>query len=1349
MYFYWMKRGILTFLIILTQLLGKGQDLVFNHLLTEDGLSQSSIFSITQDHRGLMWYGSRYGLNSYDGNQFRLYKSSLTDSTSLSADYITALYSDAKGVLWVGTINGLNKFNSRKNTFERVQLDSNRNKKAYYIRSIQEDRKGNLWIGCNYGLYKLADQKSNQWIRADRLGLPGTIAQSEVLSMLEDQEGTFWIGTNHSLVKSTFNGKFGSSTTFSRSESPTSISDNSITAIVEDQQHNLWIGTENGGINLLNKNTNQFTRFNHEAGNSNTLPHNAVRKMIISKSGELWIGTQEGLSILNPLTRKFVNYQHRKSNPNSLNQNSIYSIYQDANGSVWIGTYYGGVNVTYAAPTNFKTWQSNEKNTSLNYGVISSITEDRGGKLWIGSEGGGLNVYDPQKQTFTAFTYSGSDSSSLGSNLIKVVYADKSDQIWIGTHGGGLNLYNRSTGKFKRFFSRKGDLNATRSEIVTLLEDHTGKFWVGTQTGLGIYKRNGDQLEPYLPQGPLKLLADKNIKFLLEDADQKIWIAATTGLSLYNSTDNTLKLLRLPKTNLGSDYVNCLYQDSKKNIWIGLYYGGLLSYNTRTGKFTRAYTKKDGLANDNVLGILEDKQQQIWISTSNGLSKLDPQTGAFKTYTVSDGLSGNEFNYNSFFKSKKGTFFFGTYNGLTYFLPEEIQKNNFQAPILFTRLMLFNKPVGINGSDQLLREDISYTQKLVFKYDQNIFTLQFALLSYIKSRKNRYAYKLEGVNNQWIETAIPSATYTNLPPGSYTLLVKGKNNDGVWSKTASMEIEILPPFWKTWWAFAIYAILLGLIIFSITRFFYLRQLLAKDEELHQSKLNFFTNVSHEIRTHLTLIMVPIEKLLDDSKNTASTNTQLNKVKRNADRLLKLVSELMDFRKAETNHLKLYVAGYNLIAFIQDICGSFDALSAKKKIQFLVLYDQDPVQVYFDKVQLEKVFFNLVSNAFKFTPAGGSITVRICTEKDKVNVSVEDSGRGISPEYIDRLFTNFFQVDDHSIQNTGYGIGLALSKNIVELHHGIISLASTPATETEKGYTNFTVSLLLGTAHFSEINQPLSRPQPIISAQEPEKSIAPTEAVEAHQEKLHTVLIVEDHAELRSLIKESLLSNYYLIEAEDGLEGWEKATSEIPDLIISDVMMPQMDGYTFCNQLKSDPRTSHIPVILLTARNSETDQIMGLSGGADYYLTKPFSNKVLQLTVQNLFAARELMRQKFSNSFILEPQQITIDSTDEQFLSKLIVIIEQNMENENFGVETIIEEIGMSQSVLYKKLKALTNMSVNDFSKSIRLKRAAQLLKQRKHTVYEIGYMIGFTDRKYFSREFKKQFGKTPTEYIDL
>lgn len=1348
-----MKHAVFVFLVAFAQLICRGQEPVFNHLMTEDGLSQNSVLSIVQDSKGLMWYGTRYGLNSYDGSKFHFYKSNPEDTTSLTGDYVTRLYCDRKGILWAGTPNGLNKFNPESNTFQRIHLDPARAELPFSIRAIKEDRRGNLWVGTNYGLYVLLYQHPQKFYRADRLGLKKSIALGEVLSVLEDADGYLWLGANHCLARTTFNKRFLSLKSFVKDPgNASSISDNAITCIVQDRQKNLWFGTENGGLNLFHKNTQSFSRFLHNPENSGSLAHNAIRTIINSKSGELWIGTQEGLSVLNPITKKITNYRHNIHNPKSLNQNSIYSIYQDLNNSIWIGTYYGGINVAYAAPTPFKTWQYDEKQSTISYNVISSINEDKDGRLWIGTEGGGLNYYQPKSRQFGSYTYAANDSTSLGSNLVKVIYRDKSDQIWIGTHGGGLNLFNPATGKFKRFFSRKGDLSTTRSEIVSLIEDDKDNFWIGSQAGLSIFKRQHSELLPHALPEKLQPLKDKKIRVLLRGAHNKTWIATASGLYIYQENPERLQLLTLPQTNSGVDDINCLYQDTRENIWIGLYYGGLMCYNPKQQQLTAIYSVKDGLSNDNVLGIIEDDQQQLWISTSNGLCKLNPVSKKIQTYTTSDGISGDDFNYSSSFRSKSGALFFGGFNGLTYFFPDKIQHNGFRAPIIFTGLMLFNTPVSINGPDQLLQQHISYTKKLVFKHSQNIFTLQFALLNYIKSNKNKYAYKLEGINKEWIETNTPLASYTNLPPGSYTLLIKGANNDGVWSKPESMQIEILPPFWKTWWAFSFYAILLAAIIFFITRFFYLRQLLIKDEELHQNKLNFFTNVSHEIRTHLTLIMIPIEKLIDTNKDNSRNQVQLSKVKDNADRLLKLVSELLDFRKAETKHLKLHFSSCNLSSFVKDICTTFDELAAKKKIYFSIVCEHDPITVYFDKEQLEKVFFNLISNAFKFTPAEGSITVRIHNFEHKVTVDIEDSGRGIAPEHLDQLFSNFFQVDDQSIQNTGYGIGLALSKNIIELHSGNITVISQPANEREKGQTVFSVTLLKGTDHLRGSHKLYPPETPVATVVLPyvsdgEKPVDIEENANP-TEKRGTILIVEDHADLRQLIKESLVNDYHILLAEDGLKGWQKATEEIPDLVISDVMMPHMDGFTLCDKLKSDERSRHIPVILLTAKDTEADQITGLTGGADSYLSKPFSSKILQLNVRNLLSAREIMRKKFEKSFLLEPQNLQIDSTDEQFLSKLIHIIENNMDNENLGVDFLSEKIGMSSSVLYKKLKAVTNLSINEFSKSIRLKRAAQLLKQKQFTVYEIGYMIGYSDRKYFSREFKKQFGKTPTEYIE-
>ncbi|SFH03913.1 hybrid sensor histidine kinase/response regulator transcription factor [Pedobacter insulae] len=1345
------NRIILISWLLLQQFGSNGQSPIFNHLMSKNGLSQNSIFAITQDHTGFMWYGSRFGLNRYDGFQFRLYKSIATNEQTLSDDYITALYTDSKGTLWIGTANGLNRYNAKQNTFERIFLNPPQKKAVYNgIKHIYEDKKGYLWVATNYGLYVLLNKNNNQFSATVNLGLTANIANDEILSLANDSDGYIWAGTNNGLIRFLFNKKIYGVKVFKKDNKLGCISDNAVTSIVEDKQNRLWFGTENGGLNLFNKITETFTHFVHIPGQTNTIVHNAIRKLMVANNGALWVGTQEGLSVLNIDSKSFTNYQHKKTNANSLNQNSIYSIYEDSNGSIWIGTYYGGVNVIYANPTNFKNWQYNENISGLSHNVVSSIIQADGNNFWIGTEGGGLNYYDWNTKKFKVYNQHG----ELGSNLIKVIYKDKDKNVWIGTHGGGLNILDKNSGTFKRVLSDKNEFNSRRAEIVAILEDNDGLFWVGSQTGLNLFNRTASTLTPVANIRALKSLVHKNIKVLFEDSNKNIWIATTTGLYRYIKSEQKLVKFDLPKgsnsVSNNSNYINCIQEDSRGNIWIGLYYGGLTHFNSQTNSFSTIYTTREGLSNNNVLGILEDTKQFLWISTSNGLNKFDPDLKTFQNYNISDGLAGDEFNYNSSFVNKSGEMFFGGYNGLTFFSPNEISTNTTKAPIVFTRLRLFGTAVKINDDNNLLKQDIGNTEKILFKYDQNIFTIEFALLNYIKSTKNKYAYRLEGINDQWIETDIPSATYTNLPAGKYTLWVKGANNDGIWSKVNHIKIEILPPFWKTWWAFCIYILIVAAVIFFVTRFFYLRELLLKDEELHQVKLNFFTNVSHEIRTHLTLIMAPIDKLMEEHKGNNGIHKQLYLIKSNADRLLRLVSELLDFRKAETKNLKLHMQGYDIIEFLDDIFKSFEHLAQQKNITFNFIHNRNPLIVYFDKTQLEKVFFNLISNAFKFTSNGQSITLKVETTKEKVNISISDTGRGIAAEHLEQLFSNFFQVDDKHIQNTGYGIGLALTKAIVELHHGQINIDSELADNNNPGYSIFTVSLWLGTKHLKPKEyQTQSETTALtpITLKEPVQIINPAPTTSVVKVVKPSVLVIDDNADIRLIIQEYLAANYQVYLAKNGLEGWNKAIDEIPDLIISDVMMPQLDGVTLCNRLKTDERTSHIPVILLTAKSTEDDQISGLAGGADVYISKPFSNKILQLQVRNLLNAREAMRKKFSKTLLFEPQAPVTNSLDEKFLAKLINIIENHMEDENLSVEMLSEKIGMSQSVLYKKLKALTNLSIHEFSKSVRLKKAAQLLKQKQYAIYEIGYMVGFSDRKYFSREFKKQFGQTPSEYL--
>ncbi|MCK7557751.1 response regulator [Chitinophaga sedimenti] len=945
-----------------------------------------------------------------------------------------------------------------------------------------------------------------------------------------------------------------------------------------------------------------------------------------------------------------------------------------------------------------------------------------------------MNYFNRQTGKFTWYKHDSKKPGSLGSNLVKVVYEDKAHNIWVGTHGGGLNLL-LPNGSFRRSFYSAGDPATFSREITAMLEDRKGRFWVGANDRLHLMHRYGNELVKE-KDSIIKGMDDRvSIRALMEDAQGRIWIGTISGI--YVLTGDSLRLLQ-------GGYVNAIREDSRRQVWVSMYYGGLIRYNDQLKKIQH-YTEKDGLPNSNVLGMLEDSKHALWVSTDNGLVKFDPASNALQVFTVSDGIAGNVFNYNSFLKDSNGELLFGGYNGITSFYPERIITNTNKAPIRFTGLRLFNNPVGIHQEDGLLEQDMAYTQALRFRPDQEVFTLEFALLNFVKSNKNRYAYRLEGADRDWIETSTPAVTYTNLSSGDYVFHVKAANNDGVWSDPVSLEITILPPFWRTWWAYCLYAIVLALLFTGISRFFFLRALLRKEEELHQVKLNFFTHVSHEIRTHLTLLMAPVERILEGKKEDGGALSQL---RANADRLLKLVSELMDFRKAESGHLKLQVRKQDLIPFLDSIYASYREQSLDRNISISFTHDTESAPLYFDPEQLEKVFFNLLGNAFKFTPEGGRIQLHVGRAKNAVVITVTDNGRGIAEAHLDNIFSNFFQVQDHGVQNTGYGIGLALSKHIVEQHKGTLDVNS------GNGSTSFTVTLLEGRQHFEGTQHVIDGPAVAYETALPIAEFSDEgDTAVAASDPTFTIHIVEDNPELRALVRQVFQQQYRILESPNGAEGLSLATAQLPDLVISDVMMPDMDGLQLCQALKTDERTSHIPVVLLTAKSSQADQVSGLETGADLYLTKPFSSKVLSLNVRNLLASREKLRERLAKQLqAAEPAPLAAveetlpNSVDTAFLEKVMALVDELMDDPDFGVDMLSKKVAMSQPVLYKKLKALTNMSVNDFIKSLRLKKAAELLRSRQHTVYQVSYMVGYSDSKYFSREFRKQFGKTPTEF---
>ncbi|WP_304063518.1 hybrid sensor histidine kinase/response regulator transcription factor [Pedobacter glucosidilyticus] len=1345
--------------------------LSFDHISISSGLSQSTVLSIYKDSRGYMWFGTRDCLNRYDGRSIKIYKNNPKDSSSISTDdYIYSIYEDRSKNLWIGTQDGLNRYIPESDSFERIKYNP-KDKNSISDRivlAIHQTKDGKLFFGTNDGLSILeASEKRNFKKLYKKNGLAG----NQVYSVFEDSKKRVWIGTTTGLSVLTFKHHKPYITSYYHNKNlKSSISGNSIKSIAEDSDGNIWIGTETSGLNKFIESTRSFIRYQVKPLEKNSLSSNNIRKIIKDRKGNLWIATMTGLNILNTKDMKFMIYRHDSENPNSLSDNSIKEIYEDNQGSIWLGTMFGGVNVKHPNTIPFTVEKHSKYRNSISSDIISAITADKYGNLWIGTEGQGLNFYNKKTQLYTNFLNQPLNSNSIGHNTVKDIFEDSKGNIWIGLFQGGLDVYNPKTGTFKHYTPDPNNPKAlSYGYVSSITEDKDGQLWVATSSkGINLFNRDTETFTVYDTSKNSRIkISSSYIRQVFCDSRGNLWIGTAKGLNLipYKSTKaiyftkNTAS-----KTALQSGHINAILEDSKGRIWIGSHHGGLSLYVPKTNSFIN-YDIKNGVASNNIINILEDKEGYLWVSTDRGLSKFDTQRKIFKNYTVADGLPANEFNYNSAFKDKNGKLYFGSYNGLVSFQPKEIEENKTIPKVVFSGLKLFNKPVGINSSDGLLEKDISFTEEIVFNANQNIFTIDFLALNYINPERNKYAYKLDGFEKDWNYVSTPSATYTNLPPGKYDFLVKASNNDGLWNPEATkLVIIIKPPLWKTWWAYLLYFIMASGLLFLVIRFFRRQARLEtqlyyehlntqKIEELYQLKLDFFTRISHEIRTPLTLIFAPLENLIKQTAEQQAVSKQIIQIKNNAERLLRLITELLDFRKIETGNMKILVQQYNLVDFCDTIFNSFTTIAESRQIDYSFKTSNQQLLLFFDANQMEKVLYNILSNAFKYTPDGGTIVLALADDKEEVHLTVEDNGIGISLADQKKIFTNFYQANQNTHKKEGWGIGLALSKNIVEQHHGRISLISRPETENTAGKTSFKVSLKKGQAHFSK--EEFAQENDVLENQPvwlPEIDLYPQPFIEEEevpsQEKKYTILIVEDNDELRTFIRQSLEKYYHIMESLNGLQAWELAIEQLPDIIISDVNMPVMDGFELCSKLKQEERTSHIPVILLTAMAANMHQIDGLQAGADIYLTKPFSIQVLELSVKNLLAGREALKDRYSKQVMLMPRKLEIESPDEKFLNKLMKLIEDNLEDPEFNVTSLVVEIGMSQTVLYKKIKALTDLSITDFIKSVRLKRAAQLLEDNQLSIAEIAYSVGFNDRKYFSKEFKKQFGKAPSDYRD-
>lgn len=1127
-----------------------------------------------------------------------------------------------------------------------------------------------------------------------------------------------------------------------------------------------------------------------------------------SKNGVIWIGASvKGLFSYDPIAKE-IKHHRNPLTPNQWINSFSNTITEDSEGIIWYGNPVAGL-IKYNPPKNeFSSYVYNEKDEySLSGNTVWPVYFDRTGVLWVGTNSSGINKWDRKKWKFNFIKYNQYDTSILSGSAIKHIYEDSNNRIWLATNRG-INIFELSQGYFgikyndpvisntfnntqvtsiiqdtyeentlwigiaekglfkydlksntlKHYeFSFHDEYTLSAIGILNLVIGNDNDLWIGSINGLFRFDKRTDQIIKWkLDPDDSLTLADNVIANLFKDNQNEIWILSNTG-GLFNYDKESKNIIPHTVIHNGNKILSIceLYEDSRRNFWVGTDDNGFYSYDRMNEKLKEIYSTNEGLPNNNVNSILNDDKGNLWIGTRNGLSKFNIKSKEFRNYFIEDGLCSNYFFTSSKLKLKNGMLFFGTDAGLVYFHPDSIVVDSIPPQVVIQNISLFNRP------DEKIEYEgfISEIDEVTLPFNQNDLHFEYVGLHYGEPLRNRYKYILEGFDKEWIDAGNSrTATYTNLDPGEYKFRVKACNRDGIWDEAgASLKIIINPPVWATTWAYLLYIILFGSILYYAWRM-QLKRVRVKHEfemskfetqklhEVDEMKSRFFTNISHEFRTPLTLIIGPVKQIIDRTKDK-KTQDELNVVHRSANKLLHLVNQLLDISKLESGNMRLQVSSNNIVPLLKGLLLSFASFAERKKITLNFNSSENELLVYIDQDKVEKIVTNILSNALKFTSEGGKIDVNVNKDENYLNISIRDTGIGIPKEKLLKIFDRFYQVDEsHTREQEGTGIGLALTKELVELHKGKIRVES----KENKG-TTFLISLPLGKKHFNPdeiIADDVKEKGEVISA-EKDIIIELTERQKKTDSKAiwdsdkDLLLIVEDNSDVRKYIISHLEDNYRILEAVDGEDGLEIAINHIPDLIISDVMMPKMDGFALCNRLKNDERTSHIPIIILTAKATSQDKIEGYETGADDYIMKPFEATELNARIKNLIDIRKMLQEKFRSEDYKIPREL--NSMDEQFIKRLMKVINEHLSDEEFSIEELGKESAMSRGQIYKKVKALTGKSPSLFLRSIRLSKAKRMIKDRQGTISEIAYSVGFNSPSYFTKCFNEEYGYPPTE----
>jgi len=1195
--------------------------LKFEHLGVAEGLSQSVVLCILQDSKGFMWFCTEDGLNKYDGYQFTVYKHNPDNLNSLSANHIWSIHEDDTGILWIGTSNGLDKFDLAHETFVHYRHDSNDPNSLSHndVRAVYEDHTGTLWIGTHGGGLNKFDRKTETFVRyqydeKNLNSLSHNIFYWEE-NLYEDQKGGLWIGTYGGGLNQ-FDRKTETFVRYQHDANvPDSLSHNTINSIYEDRAGTLWIAT-NDGLNKFDRDTKTFKHY---------LRDTAITSIHEDRAGTLWIGTDgEGFYQFNQGSETYVHYRYDANNPYGLNNNFINMFYQDNVGGLWIGTWGGGLN-KLGQDKKFKHYQHNLDPSSLSGNAVWTICEDNHGVLWIGTERNGFNKFDYTTGKFVHYQFEENNPNSLISNDVYSIVKGDKDTLWIGTWGG-LDKFDSKTETFVHYQHDDNNPNSlSNNNIYTIYRDRMGFLWIGTW-GYGLDKFN-PQTETFVhykhDENKPTTLSDNQINVIYQDSKGTLWFGTVAGLDKFDPKTETFEHYQYDDKNpnsLSNGEVYTIYEDSRGLLWIGTMGGGLNKFNRATNTFTHYREKKGGIPNDTINHILEDEQGNLWLSTNDGLSKFDPITKTFRNYDVNDGLQGNEFLKTSGYKTRSGELLFGGSNGFNLFNPEDIKDNPFIPPVVITHFQIFNQTVSIGGESPL-QQHISLTKELTLPYSDNVFSFEFVALNYTSPPKNQYAYKMIGVDKDWVYVGSSRrfATYTHLKAGDYVFKVKGSNNDGLWNEEGtSIKITITTPWWETWWAYLLYLITVLSVImgYVITQQRKLKREKASNTQLKQAdklKDEFLANTSHELRTPLNGIIGIAESLIDGAAGEVNDKlkSNLNMIAGSGKRLSTLVNDILDFSKLRHNTLELQLKPVALREIVDVVLTLNKPLVTQKTLQLINAIPPDFPPVHADENRLQQIFYNLIGNAIKFTESGRiEISAKILN-RHYLEVTVSDTGIGIAKDKLDRIFESFEQAEGFTARTYGgTGLGLAVTKQLVELHQGQIWVESRLGVGSQ---FFFSLPIVEG-----QVETQASQ-LPVISYQSLETPLSlETEATAAStstQESFKILIVDDEPVNLQVLVNHLSLQNYALTLATNGIEAIEKIEAGLPDLILLDVMMPKMTGYEVCQKLREQFPATQLPIVMLTAKNQDADLVEGLNVGANDYLTKPISKDKLLARVK--------------------------------------------------------------------------------------------------------------------------------------